>query len=139
MNYLLDTCLLSEFTRKAPEPNVVRWMDSVEEEQLYLSVISIGEIQQVIDRLPSSRRKNDLSIWLNNGLINRFGSRTISLDISTMLLWGSLTAKMESSGKPLLVMDALLVASALQYNLVIATRNVADFLPCGVRVINPWE
>jgi len=139
MNYLLDTCLLSEFTRKAPEPNVVRWMDSVEEEQLYLSVISIGEIQQVIDRLPSSRRKNDLSIWLNNGLINRFGSRTISLDISTMLLWGSLTAKMESSGKPLPVMDALLVASALQYNLVIATRNVADFLPCGVRVINPWE
>ncbi|MCJ7520535.1 MAG: type II toxin-antitoxin system VapC family toxin [Anaerolineaceae bacterium] len=139
MNYLLDTCLLSEFTRKAPEPNVVRWMDSVEEEQLYLSVISIGEIQQVIDRLPSSRRKNDLSIWLNNGLINRFGSRTISLDISTMLLWGSLTAKMESSGKPLPVVDALLVASALQYNLVIATRNVADFLPCGVRVINPWE
>jgi len=139
MNYLLDTCLLSEFTRKAPEPNVVRWMDSVEEEQLYLSVISIGEIQQVIDRLPSSRRKNDLSIWLNNGLINRFGSRTISLDISTMLLWGSLTAKMESSGKPLPVMDALLVASALQYNLVIATRNVVDFLPCGVRVINPWE
>ena len=139
MNYLLDTCLLSEFTRKAPEPNVVRWMDSVEEEQLYLSVISIGEIQQVIDRLPSSRRKNDLSIWLNNGLINRFGSRTISLDISTMLLWGSLTAKMESSGKPLPVMDALLVASALQYNLVIATRNVADFLPYGVRVINPWE
>jgi predicted nucleic acid-binding protein len=139
MNYLLDTCVLSEFTRRQPEQKVIRWMDSIDEEKLFISVITVGEIQHGIERLPESHRKTELLMWMNNGLIKRFGERILSLDTSTLFLWGSLTARMESSGQPVGVMDSLIIATALQNNLIIATRNVTDFLPCGVPVINPWE
>jgi predicted nucleic acid-binding protein len=139
MNYLLDTCVLSEFTRRQPEQKVIRWMDSIDEEKLFISVITVGEIQHGIERLPESHRKTELLMWMNNGLIKRFGERILSLDTSTLCLWGSLTARMESSGQPVGAMDSLIIATALQNNLIIATRNVTDFLPCGVPVINPWE
>jgi toxin FitB len=139
MNYLLDTCLLSEFTRRQPEEKVVRWLDQIEEEKLFISVITIGEIQRGIERLTESHRKTELLTWFNNGLIQRFGERILPLDTATMFLWGSLTARMEQSGQPMGLMDSLIVATALQNNLIIATRNVSDFLPCGVQVVNPWE
>jgi toxin FitB len=139
MNYLLDTCVLSEFTRRRPEEKVVRWMESVDEEKLFISVITIGEIQHGIERLPESHRKTELLVWMNNGLVKRFEQRIIPLDMPAMFLWGSLTAHMESSGKPIALMDSLIVATALHNNFIIATRNGIDFLPCGVQVINPWE
>jgi predicted nucleic acid-binding protein len=114
-------------------------MDSIDEEKLFISVITVGEIQHGIERLPESHRKTELLMWMNNGLIKRFGERILSLDTSTLFLWGSLTARMESSGQPVGAMDSLIIATALQNNLIIATRNVTDFLPCGVPVINPWE
>jgi toxin FitB len=139
MNYLLDTCVLSEFTRRKPEQKVVHWVDSIDEDKLFLSVITIGEIQHGIVRLPESHRKTDLLVWLNNELIKRFDQRIIPLDTSMMVLWGNLTAQMESTGQPMAVMDSLIIATALQNNLIVATRNVSDFRPCGVQVINPWE
>jgi predicted nucleic acid-binding protein len=139
MNYLLDTCVLSEFTRRKPEQKVVHWVDSIDEDKLFLSVITIGEIQHGIVRLPESHRKTDLLVWLNNELIKRFDQRIIPLDTPMMLLWGNLTAQMESTGQPMAVMDSLIIATALQNNLIVATRNVSDFRPCGVQVINPWE
>jgi predicted nucleic acid-binding protein len=139
MNYLLDTCVLSEFTRRRPEEKVVHWMESIDEEKLFISVITIGEIQHGIERLPESHRKTELLVWMNNGLVKRFEQRIIPLDMLVMFLWGSLTARMESSGQPIALMDSLIVATALQNNLVIATRNVTDFIPCGAQVINPWE
>jgi predicted nucleic acid-binding protein len=139
MNYLLDTCVLSEFTCHTPSEKVIRWVDNIDEEKLFLSAITIGEIQRGIERLPESHRKTELLVWMNNGLIQRFGERILPLDSQTMFLWGSLTARMENSGQPVPVMDSLIVATALQNNLIIVTRNVSDFLPCGVQLINPWE
>ena len=139
MNYLLDTCVLSEFTRRKPDENVIRWVENIDEDKLFLSVITIGEIKRGIERLPESPRKTKLLVWMNDGLIDRFGSRILSLDAQTMSLWGSLSARMEIQGLPMAVMDSLITACALQNNLMIATRNISDFLPCGVQVINPWE
>jgi predicted nucleic acid-binding protein len=139
MNYLLDTCVLSEFTRLKPDEKVIRWVDSVDEEKLFLSVITIGEIQRGIERLPESHRKTELLVWMNNGLIERFGQRILPLESQTMFLWGSLTARMENSGQPMAAMDSLIAATAFQNNLIIVTRNVSDFIPCGVQVTNPWE
>jgi len=139
MNYLLDTCILSEFTRRRPEEKVVRWIDQIDEEKLFVSVITIGEIQHGIERLAESHRKTDLLAWLNNGLIKRFEQRIIAVDTPTMFLWGSLTARMGQEGQPMGLMDSLIIATALQNNLIIATRNVIDFLPCGVQVTNPWD
>lgn len=139
MNYLLDTCVLSEFTRHEPSEKVVRWVDHIDEEKLFLSVITIGEIQRDIERLSESHRKTELLVWMNNGLFQRFGQRILPLETQTMFLWGSLIARMEKSGQPMSVMDSLIVATALQNNLIVVTRNVSDFLPCGVQVINPWD
>ena len=139
MNYLLDTCVLSEFARRRPEARVVQWLDSVDETQCYISVITVGEIQRGIERLPESHRKTKLLLWLGNRLLSRFQGRFVEIEAPTMVLWGSLVARLEAQGRPMGVMDSLICASALQSNLVLATRNVADFTPAGVQVINPWE
>ncbi len=139
MNYLLDTCVISEFTRRQPNQNVIDWIDSIDEEKLFISVISVGEIQRGIERLPNSHRKTELLGWMNNGLLQRFSGRITGIDAPTMFVWGSLTARLETAGQPMSVMDSLITASALQNNLIVVTRNIADFLPSGVQLINPWE
>jgi toxin FitB len=139
MKYLLDTYVLSEFTRRQPEQKVSEWLGQIPEEKLYLSVITIGEVQHGIERLPSSQRKTELLLWLNNALIERFEGHILPLDTATMLLRGTLTAQMERAGGPTGSMDGLMVATALRHQLIIATRNTSDFLPFGVQVINPWE
>ena len=139
MNYLLDTCVLSEYTRRKPYEKVILWMDAINEEKLCLSTITIGEIMHGIERLPDSERKTKLLVWLNDGFINRFGQRILPIDTQTMLVWGALKARMDKLGQPMPVMDALIAATALQNNLIIATRNISDFNACGVQTINPWE
>ncbi len=139
MDYLLDTCVLSEFTHRVPEEKVTRWLDGLDEERLFISAITVGEIQHGIQRLPPSHRKNELQTWMNDRLVARFGERILPLDTQTLLHWGTLTASLENSGHPLPVMDGLIAATAMQHNLIIATRNVVDFQPCGVPIINPWE
>ena len=139
MNYLLDTCVLSEFTRRKPEEKVISWVEKINEEKLFISVVTIGEIQRGIERLAESQRKTELLVWINTHLIDRFGTRSLPIDTQTMLLWGSLTTKMEKIGRPMGLMDSLIAATAFQHNLIIVTRNGSDFLPCGVSVINPWE
>jgi len=144
MNYLLDTCVLSEFIRHQPDERVIQWMDGMDESKLFLSVITIGEIHRGIERLPESRRKNELIAWLNDVLVNRFDRRIVNIDVPSMFLWGSLTVCMESKRlpvvrKPMSVMDSLIAASALHQNMIIVTRNVTHFQSCGVQVVNPWE
>ena len=139
MNYLLDTCVLSEYTRRKPEEKVFQWVDAIAEEELFLSAITIGEVKNGIERLEESHRKTELQVWLNDGIIKRFGQRILPLDAQTMLVWGSLRAKMGKAGQPMPIMDSLIVATAMQNNLIIATRNVSDFLACGLQLINPWE
>jgi toxin FitB len=139
MNYLLDTCVLSEFTWRKPDEKVIRWVDSIDEERLFISVITLGEIQRGVERLSESARKTELLVWMDAELSERFAGRTISLDGATMLLWGSLTARLEKVGRPLAVMDSLIAATALQHSLTLATRNLADFMLSGAQLINPWE
>jgi len=139
MNYLLDTCVLSEFTRRQPEPAVLHWVEAIPEEKLFISVITLGEVQRGIERLPDSQPKTSLLVWMNNRLVERFSGRILPLDAQTMLMWGSLTARLEAARQPMPVMESLILATALQNNLIIATRNTKDFLPAGVQVINPWE
>lgn len=139
MNYLLDTCVLSEFTRRKPEEVVIRWVDGIDEDNLFISVITLGEIQRRIERLSESPRKTGLLAWMNTALIERFAGRILPLDAGTLLIWGSLTVRLERLGQPLPVMDSLIAATALQHSLVIATRNLADFAPVGAQLTNPWQ
>ncbi len=87
MNYLLDTCVISELVRKQPDPKVVNWIDGVAESSLFLSVITIGEIQKGVEKLPPSKRKTSLRQWLNEQLSVRFANRIVSIDTEVMLAW----------------------------------------------------
>jgi predicted nucleic acid-binding protein len=139
MNYLMDTCVLSEFTRRVPEEKIVAWVRSIDEDMLFVSTITIGEIKNGIESLPDSRRKNDLLVWLNDGVIQRFGHRILALDTQTMLIWGGLRARTNRMGAKMALFDSLIAATALQNNLMVATRNTPDFMASGVQLINPWK
>ncbi|MBE9051274.1 type II toxin-antitoxin system VapC family toxin [Nostocales cyanobacterium LEGE 11386] len=139
MTYLLDTCLISELVAKQPNQQVLDWLDAQVSETLYLSVITIGEIAKGISRLTDSQRKESLTKWLNETLPNRFEHRILSIDVSTMVLWGNLVGQLEQNGRPLPVVDSLIAAIALQNSLSLVTRNEKDFAGTGVVIINPWS
>ncbi len=139
MIYLLDTCLISELVAKQPNQQVLDWLDAQVPETLYLSVITIGEIAKGISKLTDSKRKESLTTWLNETLPNRFQQRILSIDFSTMVLWGNLAGQLEQNGRPLPVMDSLMAAIALQNSLSLVTRNEKDFAGTGVVIINPWS
>jgi predicted nucleic acid-binding protein len=139
VTYLLDTCVLSEFTRRQPNPRVSEWIDSVAEDSLFLSAITIGEIQRGVARLAESRRKTELQTWLNEALLARFAGRTLPLDDSTLLTWGMLCARLENAGHPIGVMDGLIAATVLQHNLTLVTRNTSDFSALSIQMLNPWQ
>lgn len=138
MNYLLDTCVISELVARQPEPKVVNWIDAIEDERIYLSVITIGEIKRGIEKLPESSRRQALADWLGSDLLLRFRGRILAVDTAVMLRWGELVAKMEGAGRPLPAMDSLIAALALSHNLHLVTRNEKDFQGTGVIMVNPW-
>ncbi|QYX32929.1 type II toxin-antitoxin system VapC family toxin [Sphaerospermopsis torques-reginae] len=139
MTYLLDTCLISELVAKQPNQKVLDWVDAQVPETLYLSVITVGEIAKGICQLTPSKRKDSLTTWLNETLPNRFEHRILTVDVSTMVLWGNLVASLEQNGRPIPAMDSLIAAIALQHSLSLVTRNENDFAGTGVVIINPWS
>ncbi|MEA3349261.1 MAG: type II toxin-antitoxin system VapC family toxin [Chloroflexota bacterium] len=138
MNYLIDTCVISELVSKQPNPNVVDWVDSLESEQVYLSVITIGEITKGIEKLPESECKRDLQNWLDHDLLPRFHDRILPLDTDVLIQWGSLLARLEAGGTPMPAIDSLIAATVLTHAMTLVTRNVSDFESSGVEMINPW-
>jgi predicted nucleic acid-binding protein len=138
MSYLLDTCVLSEFTKRQPDRKVAQWVSTADELSLYMSVISIGEIQKGIVRLPDSPRKDDLTKWLQSELMPRFGNRLLVLDTGILLAWGALTARIEAAGKQMPAIDSLIAATALHHDLILVTRNQDGFVLSQVRIVNPW-
>ncbi len=138
MKYLIDTCVLSELVRPRPDRHVVSWMESCEEEAIFLSVLTLGEIQKGIEKLAPGKRRNELQAWLDRDLRRRFAGRLLDIDGEVALVWGRVQASMERAGTPLPTIDGLLSATALAHNLTIVTRNVDDFLPSGANVFSPW-
>ena len=139
MNYLLDTCVISELIAKQPNQKFIQWIDSIEEKRLYLSVMTIGEIRKGIEKLPDSQRKATLQTWLSDQLLIRFNERIVSIDTGVMLTWGQLTGALESAGKTMAAIDSLIAAIALHGNFSLVTRNEDDFKNTGVPVVNPWK
>jgi predicted nucleic acid-binding protein len=139
MTFLLDTCVISELVAKQPNLHVVQWVDSIDEDKLYLSAITIGEIKSGIEKLAESSRKSALADWLEGDLLIRFTDRILPIDIPVMLVWGQLTADLEKQGRRMPAIDSLIAATCLQGKLDLVTRNESGFAHSGVTVINPWE
>jgi predicted nucleic acid-binding protein len=136
--FLLDTNVVSELTRPKPDENVARWVDAAPESALFLSVLTFGEIRRGIERLRLGRRRGQLESWLRVDLPARFLDRVLAIDEAIADRWGGISALAAAQGKPLPVVDGLLAATALHYNLILVTRNTSDLAGIGVPTLNPW-
>jgi predicted nucleic acid-binding protein len=116
----------------------LKWVDGQDEGSLYLSVLTIGELEKGVARLPASVRRSRLQAWVRRDLVERFGGRLLPIDTRTAARWGAVTGESEKRGRPLPVIDCLIAATALIHGLTVATRNVGDFERCGVACVNPW-
>lgn len=139
MNYLLDTNVLSEVQRPRPDTAVLSWLDQIDEERLYLSVITVAELARGVALLPNGRRKVDLATWLEKDLLARFGRRILDVDSQSAFLWGRLMSDAKLAGRHLSVMDGWIAATALRHGLCLVTRNVRDFGYLGLEIQNPWS
>jgi len=139
MNYILDTNVISELVARKPNSKVIAWLEKVDPDSIYLSVITLGEIKKGIEKLPTSKRKNTLDSWFKEELLTRFHNRILPLDLPVLLTWGELTARLEKTGNPLPAIDSLLAATALQTEFTLVTRNTGDFQLAGISLYDPWQ
>lgn len=137
MSYLLDTCVVSELSRPRPDPGIVAWMSEADVASLHLSAITIGEVRRGALRLPIGKRRTSLSDW-SEKLRRSFSGRVLPIDESVALRWAEIAARAEQSGRPGSFADGLIAATALDRGLTLVTRNVTDFDPFGVSLLNPW-
>jgi predicted nucleic acid-binding protein len=140
VNYLLDTCAVSEFTKPKPNAGLLEWLRATPEMHMYLSAVTLGEIQQGISQLAVSARRQRLQSWLNDDLQQRFAGRVLAADGAVCLEWGDLRARAVQAGQALPVVDALIAATALAHRLLLVTRNKGDFAQIpSLQVVNPWR
>ncbi|MBM4353844.1 MAG: type II toxin-antitoxin system VapC family toxin [Deltaproteobacteria bacterium] len=126
MKYLLDTCVLSELVRKSPEPAVVKWVDEQDEEDLYISVLTMGELVRGIERLSDSKKKARLRSWLEKDLCSRFEGRVLPVDVEVAAAWGAAQALAERAGEHVPAIDGLIAATALAGGMTVVTRNTLE-------------
>jgi predicted nucleic acid-binding protein len=134
LKYSVDTNVLSELTKPAPSPLVVDWLRRHETE-LAISSIVLGELRFGILLLPAGRKRTKLVRWFEEG-VKRFP--VIDFDGDTASVWAELLAKLRHSGSAMPIKDSLIAASAKRHNLIVATRNVADFQRASVKIVNPF-
>lgn len=138
MNYLLDTCLISELAKSKPDEKVVDWVLSEDETNFYISVLTFGELHKGVERLPESKKKKELQGWIEDELKNRFQNRIIGIDMRVSILWGTIQCLAEKKGKPMPAIDSLIAATGIVHELTVVTRNVTDMEQSGVKLLNPW-
>ena len=136
---LLDTCVLFELARPRPDAGVIAWLEAAGEASLYLSVVSLGELEKGIARLPASARRRRIEQWVRQDLAARFEGRLLDVDRAVAERWGAISGESEARGAPLPVIDALIAATALTHGLDVVTRNTSDLERCGARCVNPWR
>lgn len=134
MSFLLDTNVVSELRKKAPDRGVVTWFAAVPADKLFLSVLVIGEIRQGVARLarrdPGQAEK--VEHWLTQ-LADSYADRIVPVTVQIADAWGRLNAP-----DPVPVVDGLLAATALVHDWTLVTRNVTDVAPTGVRLLDPF-
>lgn len=132
--YLLDTVVLSEMRRRSPDQGVVRWFSTRDPSSLFISALTIGEIERGIvrQRVQDVTFAAALSSWLER-LLADYGDRIVSVDLRIARTWGRLGAMVGHSG-----IDLLIAATAIEHGFVVVTRNVRHFAPAGVHIENPF-
>ncbi len=138
MAYLLDTCAISEMVSVKPNAEVLKWFESQSEKTLYLSIITIGEIEKGIYQLVQSKKRLRLETWLFDELVPGFQGRLIGIDRKLMTAWAKMIAELKTKGMVRQSFDSLIEATALHHQLILVTRNVKNFQNSQVTILNPW-
>jgi predicted nucleic acid-binding protein len=139
VSFLLDTNVVSEWMKPRPNPGVITWLAEVDEDRVFLSVVTLTEVRYGIECIaPGSKRKR-LSEWLEDELPLRFEGRILSIDGAVADACGKLVARSESIGRRMEVMDAFIAATAKSYSLTVVTRNTSHFEPFAKALLNPWS
>lgn len=138
MRVLLDTCVVSEIRHPEGAPEVKEAVTALDDEDTFLSVITLGEIASGVTRLAAGRRRRELTAWLD-GLQSHFADRILLIDAGTARLWGELDALARRAGTRAAASDGLIAATARVHGLHVMTRNVADFASLGTLTVDPWE
>ena len=136
MNYLLDTNIISETFRNKPNKNLLNWLRNIPSNNVYTSVLVLGEIRKGIESLANSSKKQRILLWLERDLSNWFDNRILTVDVNVADKWGYITAK---KNKNINAIDSLIAATCLVNNMTLITRNVKDFNYEGLELINPFD
>jgi predicted nucleic acid-binding protein len=139
VNFLLDTNIVSEWTKPRPNPGVVSWLANADEDRVFISVVTIAELRHGVERLSIGRRRKRLNEWIEGELLFRFDERILPIDAATADAWGRIVAHREGLGRPIGTMDAFIAATAQVHKLTLATRNQTDFEASVAAVVNPWS
>jgi predicted nucleic acid-binding protein len=138
MNFLLDTNVVSEWIKPHPNRGLIAWLEEVDEDRTFLSVVTLTELRYGIERLAPGKRRKRLDEWLQHELSLRFEERILSIDCAVADACGKLVARREKLGRPIEAMDAYLAATAEVHHLTLVTRNHSDFDGAVRSILNPW-
>ena len=139
MKFLLDTCVISEFTKKLPHPNALRWMQSQDDADIFVSSVTIGELRKGIERLPPGDvRRTKLDFWFN-AFVEAFEGRIVPFDKGCAIVWGRIVGDSMRRGCVRSLIDMQIAATALQVGMTLVTRNVRDMEDVGVSLRNPFD
>ena len=138
MRFLLDTNVLSETRRPEPDPRVLEWLDRLDEDRAFISVVTLAEIRRGVALMAHGRRRDALANWLAGDLIDRFEGQILIVDEKVAFAWGDLMAEAKRRGAGLASMDGLIAATATAHGLTLVTRNVPDFRGLDVELLDPW-
>ena len=136
---LLDTNVISEPLRRAPEPGVIEWIDAQALETLYLSAITVAELRSGIALLPAGKRRTGLLENLERRVLPLFAGRVLPFDIPCTQTYAELIAKAQKEGLAIAAADGFIAATAAANGFAVATRDTSPFEAAGVTVINPWK
>jgi len=139
MTFLLDTNVISEWAKPQPNPAVISWLAEVDEDRIFISVITLAELRSGVASLAAGRRRDRLDAWLSLDLPTRFEGRVLPIDASVADGWGRIAAAAKAVGRPIHAMDAFLAATAHIHQLTLVTRDVSDFESAGTPVFCPWS
>jgi predicted nucleic acid-binding protein len=138
VSFLLDTNVVSEWTKPRPNAGLIAWLAQADEDAVFLSVVTFAELRRGIERLAAGARRRQLDQWLRRDLPTRFDGRIIGVDGAIADAWGCVVARSEAGGRIIHAMDALIAATAQVHSLTLVTRNTADFDASVKSLLNPW-
>jgi len=138
VTYLLDTNAVSEPGRKAPDPVFMDWWKALRPDDIFISVLTLGEVRRGVASLPvTDERRRRLERFSTNFRL-RFGDRLLPVDERVAETWGELGARLRAGGVVIGAIDELIAATALTHDLTVVTRNRRHFESSGCRLLSPW-